>query len=230
MESDVRKLLVNKIAKNIYEALRNRRTNDDVVVGGDGSDNLMASILESVHGTLGGDEGNSSNHRLEDGSRKSECYVPIPLTVEELNSNREFRSGPKYQVPTPNCTKYQVPSPKYQVPTSNCSGYQVPSPKYEEPSSKYQYPSPNCTKHKAPSPKNQEPSPKYQVPSPRRPKSSKKNGVRWATMPEESSVVDEDCSREFDELYYNSVVTGHKKTDRGAENSKPRKRSVRFGG
>ena len=49
-------------------------------------------------------------------------------------------------------------------------------------------------------------------------------------MPEESApVIDEDCSREFDELYYSSVVTSHKKTDREAEGSRPREHSVRFG-
>ena len=49
--------------------------------------------------------------------------------------------------------------------------------------------------------------------------SKKKNGVRWAAMPEQDSaafVEEEDCSREFDELYYSSVVTSHKKTDRQA--------------
>ena len=174
MESDVRKLLVNKIAKNIYEALLHKRNGDSwqqrLVTSGsndswshDSDDSLMASILESVHGTLGGDEGNGFEDR-----RKSERYVPIPLTVEELNSNRESGNGPGYQGPTPNCYKYPVPSPKNQGRSSTS------------------------------------------------PKSSKKNGVRWATMPEESAVVvvDEDCSREFDELYYSSVVTGHKKTDR----------------
>ena len=38
-------------------------------------------------------------------------------------------------------------------------------------------------------------------------------------MPEQESaafVEEEDCSREFDELYYSSVVTSHKKTDRQA--------------
>ena len=188
MESDVRKLLVNKIAKNIYEALLHKRNDDSwqhqLVTSGndswshDSDDSLMASILESVHGTLGGDEGNGFEDR-----RKSERYVPIPLTVEELNSNKESRSGLGYQVPTPNCSKYQAPSPKYH---GSSSEYQVPSPKNKARSSTS-------------------------------PKSSKKSGVRWATMPEESAavVVDEDCSREFDELYYSSVVTSHKKTDRG---------------
>ena len=188
MESDVRKLLVNKIAKNIYEALLHKRNDDSwqhqLVTSGndswshDSDDSLMASILESVHGTLGGDEGNGFEDR-----RKSERYVPIPLTVEELNSNKESRSGLGYQVPTPNCSKYQAPSPKYH---GSSSEYQVPSPKNKARSSTS-------------------------------PKSAKKSGVRWATMPEESAVVvvdDEDCSREFDELYYSSVVTGHKKTDR----------------
>ena len=39
-------------------------------------------------------------------------------------------------------------------------------------------------------------------------------------MPEQEEsaafVEEEDCSREFDELYYSSVVTSHKKTDRRA--------------
>ena len=137
--------------------------------------------------------------------------MPIPLTVEELNSNRESRSGPKYQVPSPKCTKYEVPIQKYQEPSQN---YQEPSQKYRETISKYQERSP---RYKESSDQYQDPkqNTKYQVPSPKTPKSSKKNGVHWAKMPEESAFVDEDCSREFDELYYSSVVTSHKKTDRG---------------
>ena len=231
MESDVRKLLVNKIAKNIYEALLNKRSNNDpwqqMATSGNNSwsqgsdDGLMASILESVHGTLGSDEGNGFEDR-----RRSERYVPIPLTVEELNSNREPRSGPTYQVPSPKCNKYEVPIQKYQEPSQN---YQEPSQKYRETIYKYHERSP---RYKESSYQYQDPKPstKYQVPSPKTSKSSKKNGVHWAKMPEESAFVDEDCSREFDELYYSSVVTSHKKTDREAEASRPREHSVRFGG
>ena len=221
MESDVRKLLVNKIAKNIYDALLNKRSNEPwqhlVSSGNNNSDDsLMASILESVHGTLGGDESNGFEER-----RRSGRYVPIPLTVEELSSSRESSIVPKYQDPTPNGSKHQAQSAKHQAPSPKSQNpsptYQAPSPKYQAPSPKYQAPSP---KHQAPGPKSQVPNQAKSFTSP--PKSSKKNGVRWATMPEESDVVvDEDCCKEFDELYYSSVVTSHKKTDRGVI-SRPR--------
>ena len=50
--------------------------------------------------------------------------------------------------------------------------------------------------------------------SPARP--AKKSGrVRWAAAAPEEDRAEDDCSRQFDELYYSSVVTSHKKTDRG---------------